>query len=165
MQLPLIKDGLVVNVVEIEEGTLCCSKAEHKHLGAAEVADYEARAAAWRAEIAAHHEAIRQAELQHFMACGVAAAAKDKARQGDGNSAQLLKHVLTTDEEAAAYAANLTALRATSLPDRPAMHRARRWIMPDDHIIGPPGGNIGDTWDGKSYIAPEGKTASEKAVD
>lgn len=156
MQLPLIKDGVVVNVVEFEAGTVCCNKAELKEMQAVENANYEARAAEWRGVIQRQKDELIAAETQLEAAMAVAGHARRKAEsmRDAGNSDQALKHVLTTGAEVDAWRENVAALRSRPLPTRPTLFRPVRWIVPEGHEIGAPGGNIGDTWDGKAYISP-----------
>lgn len=163
MQRPLIKDGLVVNVVEFEPGTICCSKPELKAMQAAEEAEYDKRAAAWREEAGKLAEEIREAETQLSAARKASNQAQELASAGKGKADQLLKRVLETGGEVRAWEENLAALRARSLPARPTLVRPRRWIVPEGHSVGPAGGNIGDRWDGQAYIAPASKTDPEPA--
>lgn len=163
MQLPLIKDGVVVNVVEFEIGTICCSKADLKAMQVAEEAEYNARVDAWRAEVNAMQDEIRAAETQLAGARKVATEAKERAEKGKGDAQQLLRAVLNTDAEQKAWEENLASLRSHPLPARPTFVRPLRWIIPEGHEIGKAGGNIGDRWDGQAYVAPTSKTDPEPA--
>lgn len=161
MQLPLIRDGIVVNVIEIDEDTISASKGDHKRLSAEENAEYEARASEWRAAINAHAEAIKAAEMQLFPARGAANAVKSDVRKSQGDAQKALNRVLVADAEVEAWEAKVADMRVQPLPSKPQMVRGKRWICPDDAFLGPAGGAIGDLWDGKAYSKP---TAAEKAM-
>ena len=152
--IPLIKDGVVVNVVELDDDCACVTKAVHKEMSASEEADYRKRLDAWRQRGQARHEEIAAAKRKAFTALAVANALKLQARverRGNGNADPFLRRI----KEAEAWRGKVAELQATPLPPKPKMIRTKRWFHPDDVIVGPSGGNIGDRWDGKRYIMPE----------
>jgi len=144
MQFPLIKDGIVVNVVEIDDATMCVSKAEHREMAAKEAADYTNRFNAWRREIVKRRDAISTAHTSHFMATGAAGVILAEARANAGDAAAMLDRVLVANAEVEAWAAKVADMKAQALLEKPRMIRAARWIYPDDHVVGPAGGNIGE---------------------
>lgn len=159
MQLPLIKDGLVVNVVELDPGTVCVDKGTHKRMGLEENTAYAGRAREWRAELDARQAAIADAEQQLLAAATAAAVVKNAARKASGDAAATLDRVLVAEAEVDAWVAKVAQMRMAAGPEKPAMVRAARWICPEGFYVGPAGGNIGDTWDGRAYTPPVGKTA------
>lgn len=163
MHLPLLKDGIVVNVVELSEGTRLVSKSEHREISKADEASYEASANGWRTKKAERAEEIKQAETSLFMAKGMATSVKAEAKSGGGDAQKALNRVLLADAEVDAWTAKIADMKARPGPDRPKLVRTKCWIVPEGHVVGDPGGNIGDVWDGSQYIAPEGKRAREKA--
>lgn len=126
MQLPILKDGLVVNVIVIGEDVAVMSKAECRQQEADEVAEYLAARESWSQEVA-----VRRAEV------------------AEAYEAIIVGTATLEDVE---------ALEADPLPPKPVLVRAPRWWPPEGHAVGPPGGNIGDLWDGQQYVAPEGKS-------
>ncbi len=154
MQKPLIKDGIVVNIIEIGEHTLCVSKAEHKELEAQEMARYAADLVAWRNECQMHAKSIEEAKAGRFMAIGIVKAAKDAAKDSRIDPKHTLDRILMLDSEVEAWEEKLSRLKALGLPPKPQIQRAKRWILPEGHEVGPEGGQIGDIWDGKTYVKP-----------
>jgi hypothetical protein len=160
-QRPLIKDGVVVNVIEIEDDTLPCTKARHKELAAIEQASYEAKFNAWRKVVMDHRQAILQARQAAFLAHGVLNALKvqAEAEKAKPKWKRLLPSAYTSrisDAERQVADANrqIAELEALRLPEKPKPVRSKRWIHPDGHEVGARGGNIGDRWDGKKYTRP-----------
>ena len=89
-QRPIIKDGVVVNVIELDEETDLVTAEQHQQMQSVEDDDYAQQVEAWE-EI-----------------------------EGER-------------------------------PERPKLTRAKRWIVPDGHEVGPEGGNIGEAWDGQAF--------------
>lgn len=161
MQLPLIKDGLVVNVVELEPETACVDKAKHKEMSAAEDAEHGRRMDEWRAIANAHTLEIEKARQQLLLAHSAALAVKTAAKETKpGAEKAALDRILFAENEVEQWRAKVAELQGRPLPPRPKMERAKRWFYPDGHEVGPEGGNIGDLWDGKTYTRP----AKEKAA-
>jgi hypothetical protein len=160
-QRPLIKDGVVANVIEIDDDCEIMTKAECRKREAAEQADYEERAKAWRDQAAAMRAEVAAAQEAASMARATVEAVKGQAanEKNDRKAAQLLRQILALEDEAKAHAAAVDGLRARPMPPKPRLERPKRWFHPDGHTVGPPGGNIGDSFDGSKYIAPEGKSA------
>jgi hypothetical protein len=154
MRVPVIKDGVVVNVIEMAPDTTAVTKAEHKDAMARERVEYEARAADWRKGVEAGRSVVKLAKQDLFMARGLERAARSGVAKSDltGDAgAHAARQLLTLGNEAAAHQDNVERLEAAPLPPRPRLERARRWIVPEGCIVGPPGGEIGDTWDGVAY--------------
>jgi hypothetical protein len=155
MRLPIIKDGIVVNVIEIDEATAIVDKATHANLCASEEADYAQRYAEWQTQVAAVETAIAEARTQHFMASGIAVAVKTEAKGVDVESAPaMLDKLLVAEAEVEAWAAKIADMQAQPLPEKPKLIRTARWMYPEGHIVGPEGGEIGDSWNGNAYIKP-----------
>ena len=142
----------------------CVTKAVHKELSASEEADYRKRLDTWRQRGQAHHEEVAAAKRKAFMALGVANALKVQAKvecRSNGNADPFLRRILVADKEAEAWRNKVAELQAKPLPPKPKMIRTKRWFHPDDVIVGPSGGNIGDRWDGKRYIMLEEQSADK----
>ena len=162
--IPLLKDGVVINVIELDDDCACVTKAVHKEMSASEEADYRKRLNAWRQRGQAHHEEIAAAKRKAFMALGIANALKVQTRgesRGNGNTDPFLRPILVADKDAEAWRNKVAELQAKPLPPKPKMIRTKRWFHPDDVIVGPSGGNIGDRWDGKRYIMLEEQSADK----
>lgn len=165
MRVPLIKDGVVINVTEMAEGCAAVTKAEHRAQMAREDAEYEEQAAIWRGKLAERQAALAEAKTQHFMAVGVAQALRGDAKKGlKGDAAErALNTIVAAEDEVKAYADNIAEIEGQPLPERPRMKRAHRWIIPEGCEVGPEGGEIGDRWDGTVYsrpvVAVDGKAA------
>lgn len=56
----IIRDGVVVNVIAIHEGTAVVTKGQHREAVAAEDAAYQASLAAWRNKVAGMREVFQQ---------------------------------------------------------------------------------------------------------
>lgn len=157
-QRPIIRGDTVVNVVEIDDDCACMTKAEHKQMFEAEDADYAQRFAAWRALGQARHAEIQAAKQKAFMARGVAgglrAHAEAEANKRHGNADAVMRRVRDAEKEAEDWRVKVNELESKPLPPKPKMVRAKRWFHPDDVIVGPAGGNIGDRWDGRKYTRP-----------
>jgi hypothetical protein len=161
-QRPLIKNGVVVNVIEIADDTLPCTKARHMELSAVERANYAAKLAEWQRQVTARRAAIVEARQKAFMAQGVvnalrvasqAETKKPKWRRLAAGSFD--NRISTAESEARAALEKLAEAEAAPIPMKPKHERRKRWIHPDGHEVGAKGGNIGDRWDGKKYIRPE----------
>lgn len=157
-QRPLIKGGVVVNVVQIDDDCACMTKAQHKQMAEAEDADYAERFNAWRAKGQARHAEIQAAKQKAFMALGIASGlrehAKAESKKRHGNADAVMRRVRDAEKEAEDWRTKVSELENKPLPPKPRMARAKRWFHPDDVTVGPPGGNIGDTWNGSRYIRP-----------
>ncbi len=152
MQRPLIKDGKVINVIEIDDETESVTKAEHKEMLAAENADYAERMAAWRTAISAHQQTLAEARSRSFVAMGIANAMRIQAATATGREKTVLENRIDgADEQARAATAEVAALETAQLPKKPSLVRTKRWMCPPGVELGPAGGNIGDTWNGKTY--------------
>lgn len=151
MQIPLIKDGRVVNVVEIGQSTLCVTKAEHRQLEAQENAKLEKDLSVWQAEIDAHSKAIEEVKLQYFMALGIAKKLKESAKDIKSDKSKLLDRILLADSEVEAWADKIADMKSRKLPKMPQAIKAKRWIYPDGFEVGPVGGNIGDFYENGKY--------------
>ena len=104
--IPLIKDGVVVNVVELDDDCACVTKAVHKEMSASEEADYRKRLDAWRQRGQARHEEIAAAKRKAFMALDVANALKVQAKvesRGNGNADPCQRRILVADKETEAW--------------------------------------------------------------
>lgn len=155
MRIPLLNEnGDVVNVIEMADGCQAVSKAVHHEMTTRELADYETRAKTWRVQLAERQTALDEAKQGHFMATGVEAALRAEATTGlKGEAAErALDAIVAAGNEVKAYSDNLAELESKPLPERPRLERAHRWIIPEGLRIGPEGGEIGDRWDGESYI-------------
>ncbi|WP_088347777.1 MULTISPECIES: hypothetical protein [Rhodomicrobium] len=154
MRLPVIKDGVVINVVEMDADTLCVDKATHQQMLADEDDGHRAALALWGADISERHAAIQQAKRNLFMASGFASAVKNQVREGKISGDGALTSVLTADAEVEAWQAKIADMKAQPLPERPILVRGRRWICPEGCILGPEGGQKGDIWTGEAYVRP-----------
>lgn len=163
MQRPILKDGVVVNVVELKPGTYCCAKAELRELMAEEDAAYAAQLAAWRETVKGMQRDMNTALANLDNARQVAGATQQrvmKARQsGKAKSADaLLNSVLEAGEQVTAHEQRVAELAQRVPPEKPTFARPHRWVVPEGCEVGEPGGNIGDTWDGQRYVPPADKT-------
>jgi len=98
-QRPIIKDGVVVNVIELDEETAVVTAEQHQQMQSVEDDTFAQAVEDWEKEGKEEKE--------------------DKER-----------------------------------PERPKLTRAKRWVVPDGHNIGPEGGNIGEAWDGQTFTKP-----------
>jgi hypothetical protein len=155
MQRPILKDRIVVNVIEIGEDTEIVTKSRHKELMAIEEADYARRAAAWRASVGERQLEVRQAAEKLTMAKMTLAAVKAQAGKAGVDATQLLKQILALDDEIAGHEKAVAELQAKPIQEKPRLDRGKRWFHPEGLEVGPAGGNIGDIWDGKAYTRPE----------
>jgi hypothetical protein len=165
MQFPVLRDGVVVNVVEMSPDCIAGTKADVKHAMRAEDAEYQTQVAAWQEAVQAHRAEFDAANSVAERAAQAADFAKRKAAEGKGNAQQLLDHVLATDRTLQEHIANVQAIGARPLPSRPLMVRATRWMIPEGCVLGEPGGNIGETWDGKRYVRHEPLEADPVVTD
>lgn len=166
MQRPLIENGKVVNVAEIESDTLVVSKVKHYEMLAKEDADYAARFEEWR-ELANKRgleigSSADEVALRIVMREGLKTVAQTEA--DDTKVANLFRQLTALEVDIAAREAALLDLRAQTLPERPKLVRRKRWFPINGYTVGPEGGNIGDLWDGKVYTRPE-KVPEEANVD
>jgi hypothetical protein len=163
VQRPLLKNGVVVNIIEIEDDTCICTKEEHKARTLEENSAYANRLAGWKGHMAKLKNQFDAAKGKLITARMTLAALE--ARRSDATDPKVATTFTTQinqakDEVAAAQSA-LDQIQRAPLPQKPLMFRAKRWFHHEDGIqVGPAGGHIGDTWDGKKYIAPAGKTAN-----
>ena len=104
--IPLIKDGVVVTVIELDDDCACVTKAVHEGMSASEEADYRKRLDTWRQRGQAHHEEVAAAKRKAFMALGVANALKVQAKvecRGNGNADPFQRRILVAEKEAEAW--------------------------------------------------------------
>jgi len=106
-QRPIIKDGVVVNVIELDEETAVVTAEQHQQMQSVEDDNYAQAVEAWE-------EIIKV------------------------NNGGALGRVPTQVD-------------GGERPERPKLTRAKRWVVPDGHEVGPEGGNIGETWDGQAF--------------
>lgn len=154
---PIIKDGLVVNVVEIDDDCAIMTKAECRRQEAAELADYAARVAAWRERVALMRAEVDAAREKAGIAMATMSALKARAasEKSDAKVAALFRQASGMEQEVNTLVADVRSLQERPAPAKPRLVRGKRWFYPDGVEVGPPGGNIGDLWDGKSYTRPE----------
>jgi hypothetical protein len=162
MQRPILKDGVVVNVIEIGADTEIVSKKRHKQLTAEEDARYAIAAAEWRETAKAHEDEIRLAAEKLGLARMTVSALKVKAADEnvDAKAALALKQILAEEEAVSKLEADLSAVSTRPLAPKPKLIRAKRWFHPEGLEVGPAGGNIGDIWNGQEYVRP----AKDKAA-
>lgn len=156
-QKPVLKDGKVVNVIEIDGETQVVTKDRHKEMIAAEDADYAQRLGAWRALVQQRHNTIQAATDELSLARATVSALKVTAgnEKDDRKAALALRQILSAEAGIAAIEQGIKVLRAEPLPEKPALVRPKRWFHPEGLEVGPAGGNIGDLWDGEKYTRPE----------
>lgn len=166
MQRPIIKDGIVVNVIEIGDETEIVTKDRHKELMASEDAQYAEHFTSWRGQIRAHQDEIGTAAEKLSMARMTLAAMKTKAEgEKDGTRAvYTLNQILSLEKEIAGQEAAVKQLQERPVPPKPKLVRSKRWFHPEGLEVGPAGGNIGDIWNGQEYVRPV-KPALEKAAE
>lgn len=157
MQRPILKDGAVVNVIEIDENTKIVTKEEHKALAAAEDAEHEQRLGEWRAVIAERRREVNVASEALGMLKAMLKATKVNAEKAatDAEAARLLQQILALEKEVSEGEKAIAAMLTVPLPAKPKLVRAKRWFHPDGLEAGPAGGNIGDLWGGATYTRPE----------
>lgn len=156
-QRPLLKDNIVINVIEIDDDTLIMTKAEHKELMAQEDAEYEAKAAEWRATIGSVRASI-DAEVDKLTNARATLSAYKITAEAEPSPAKagaMLKQILAMERGIIEQEKVVAEVGKTKVPEKPRLIRAKRWFRPDDVVVGEPGGNIGDVWDGKQYTRPE----------
>lgn len=165
MQLPLIEDGIVVNVIEIDDDTMIMTKDRHKELQAQEDAGYADRLAAWRKRSRACHGELNATMKRLGMANMTLSAVKIRAadEKQDAKAALLLRQILSMEADIEQHQRAVEIAQATPLPPKPRLVRAKRWFHPPECTVGPEGGNIGDRWDGKQYVRPEKAEAVKSA--
>lgn len=164
-QRPIIKNGKVVNVIEIDDDVQIVTKAEHKAALEVENAAHAADVSAWRAEITKMRDEVSEAHQKAALAMGAAEALKDQARKDKnaGKPPRLFDQILDLEAEAKAHAEEAGRLALRPKPPEPTRAHVRRWFHPLGLEVGPPGGSIGDTWDGRQYAPPPvEREASEK---
>lgn len=161
MQLPILKDGIVVNVIEIDEDAVTCSKAELKMQMLAEEAEHNAAMEEWRMACKAISDSVKAAVASVEKAREDAAAAIRRAEKG-GDAKKALAAISAAQSEVEARTGNLEAVRATPLPEKPRLVRKTRWAVPEGFVVGSPGGSIGDTWNGREYVRPDQEAEDTK---
>jgi hypothetical protein len=157
MQLPVLKDGIVVNVIEIGEDTQIVTKARCKELIAIEDAEYAERIAAWREAVGELRKAHEDAAGALGMARMTVAAVKERARKvtGEAGAQEALRQILALEGDVTAHERKLAEIAARPMPEKPRLVRGKRWFHSDGLEVGPAGGNIGDRWDGVAYVRPD----------
>jgi Mg-chelatase subunit ChlI len=161
-QRPILKDGTVVNVIEIGDDTEIVSKAQCKQFMAEEDARYQKAAAAWRETVKVREDEIRDVAERLALARMTVNALKVKAaeEENDTKAAQAFRRVMAEEEAVTKLEAELASMSTRALPQKPRLIRAKRWFHPDGLEVGPAGGNIGDAWNGQEYVRP----TTEKAA-
>jgi hypothetical protein len=156
MQRPILKDGVVVNVVELDDDTMVTTKARHKELTAAEDAEYQAKIDEWRIAHGAHQAKITAAAEALAMARMTLGTVKAKAdkEKNETKAAAALRQILTMEKDISAKEEDLAKIQGEPSPPKPVHKRGKRWFHPDGVEVGPAGGNIGDIWDGEKYVRP-----------
>ena len=158
MQIPLIKGGVVVNIVEIHEDTLQVTKLEYNEIAAREKEEHEVKMMQWRKSVEAQRDNISAAEASLALARKDAEAVRRAAHKRNGDDSGHLDRVLISEGEVDAWREKVEGMRAQPIPPKPEFRRTKAWIVPDGHIVGPLGGNIDDIWDGEKYVSPKGKS-------
>lgn len=159
-QIPIIKGGIVVNVVELEDGTTPVLKAIHRARLAEEDADYQRRFTEWRKTVTDRQTQIADAKQKAFMASGIGNALRSKLAEDAALPprkrpvANMDAPIAAADADVKLWLSQVDSLMSAPLLPKPAPKRGKRWVYPDDCIVGPPGGNVGDTWNGKKYSTP-----------
>lgn len=168
-QKPILRDGKVVNVIEIDDATQIVTKALHKEMMAAEDADYAQRLESWRAQMKQRHNSVQATIEELTLARATVNALKMTAsnEKDDRKAALALRQILSAEAGIAAMEQNVNALRAAPTPEKPTLARPRRWFHPEGLEVGPAGGNIGDLWDGQTYTRPvkEQPAEAEKVAE
>lgn len=161
-QRPLLKDGIVINVIEIEDDTEVVSKDRCKQIRAEENARYERAAAEWRDSVKEKEAEVREVGERLSLARMTVSAMKTKASQEktDTLAAMAFRSAMAEEENAAKIEAEFAGLCKQTLPPKPKLARAKLWFYPEGCEIGPVGGNIGDLWNGQEYVRPTKEKAA-----
>lgn len=156
MKLPILKDGIVVNVIAIDDDTQVVTKAQHKELCAKEDAEHETAMATWRKLMSERKAALDAIVTDITMGQMMLAAVKERAstEQNDGKVAALMREALKLETNIQGHQERLVAADRAELPTKPHLVRGMRWFHHEGLEAGPVGGEIGDVWDGKSYTRP-----------
>lgn len=166
MQRPILKNGVVVNVIEIDEDTAIVTKAQHKRLQAGEEEAYATELKAWREAMTARQGEMSAAMEGLGLANMTLSAVKAKAasEKVDARAALALTQILSMEAEIEQMHQGIAELKSTPAPLKPRLIRAKRWFYDDDCEVGPAGGNIGHVWNGKGYERPAKAVSAEKAI-
>jgi dGTP triphosphohydrolase len=153
---PIIKDGVVINVTVIDDDCAIMTKAECRKQEAAEKGAYEEQAKAWREQVMAMRAEVDAAQRNVGLARATLEAVKTRAatEKHASRKSAMLDQILALDGEVKAHLSILNDLAARPVPAKPRLTRGKRWFHADDVVVGPPGGDIGDSWDGSKYVKP-----------
>lgn len=163
-QRPILKNGVVINVIEIDDDTQIVTKAQHKQMLAEEAVDYEVRLATWREAIRDVQQQAADVIDQLAMARMTLSAMKTQAagEKNDAKAAQALRQILAAEEDVKQREKAVSQAQAVAIPPKPRPASSKRYFHSDDVEVGPAGGNIGDLWDGKTYTRPEKVAPSDE---
>lgn len=166
-QKPIIKDGIVINVIEIDETTQVVTKAQYKEAQVADEANYNRQLEIWRAEMRQRRANVEAALTELGMARATVAALKVTAgnETDDARAALILRQILVAERDIAAIEKNAKMLQTSPISPKPTTMRGKYWFHPDDMEIGPDGGNIGDVWNGEKYVQSATTKPNDQKAD